>query len=1040
MFSKLVMSLIQRACLLLVIPVLLAADSSFAAERKVDFNRDIRPILSDKCFACHGPDDNKREAGLRLHTQDGIVAKLESGASAVVPGKPAESSLVARITSTNPDELMPPPSTGKKLTPGQIDLLRRWVEQGAPFRGHWSFIPPTKPALPAVTQSAWAINPIDFFVLERLEREGLQPSLPADKTTLIRRVSLDLTGLPPTLAEIDAFLADESPDAYERLIDRLLKSPRFGEHMTRFWLDLVRYGDTHGLHFDNERAMWKYREWVIRAFNDNLPFDQFAIEQVAGDLLPDATVQQKIATGFCRCNVTTSEGGSIDEEVLVRYAVDRTESIGTVFLGLTLGCAVCHDHKFDPISQKEFYQLYAFFNAAADAAMDGNQLAPPPILKVPAPEQTQQLTTFDEKLAGVRKRISEQLATIQYAEPPAVATAASGEPKEFVWIDDATPSSAKQQGNTPWEFVSKPDHPVFSGEKASRRQAKGLSQHFFDSAAPGLKIGEGDKLFAYVYLDPKDPPKEIMLQFNDGSWEHRAYWGEDVIPWGSTGSPSRLAIGPLPKSGEWVRLEVDAAKVGLPSGATLNGWAFTQHDGTCYWDQAGVVTRTPQEGQSFESLLAWEAYDKAQTKSSVPQNVRDAIKVDADKRTDDQKKQIRDYFVENVCGKTKPVFDPLHQEIESLTKQRNDLDAAIPVTLVMADLPTPRDTHVLIRGAYNKKGDKVSAGIPSVFPPVPNGSAMNRLALAKWLVAPNQPLTARVTVNRFWQQLFGRGIVKTAEDFGSQGEVPTHPELLDWLAVEFESDGWNIKHLLKRVLMSNTYRQASRVSPELAQRDPENVLLARGPRFRLDAETVRDSALFVSDLLAEQIGGRSVRPYQPAGIWEAVGFVGSNTREYKADDGRGLYRRSMYTFWKRTAPPPSLMAFDAPSRETCTARRARTNTPLQALALMNDEQYVEAARCLAERVFAEGGNSIPDRLGFAFRTATGRRPDETELNVLGKVLQEQLTYFQANSEAANKLLSVGAAPRKSGLNPSEHAAWTMMANLVLNLDEAITKE
>lgn len=1026
--------------LFVLLGTLFLVQNGAAADRKIDFNRDIRPILSDKCFKCHGPDEKTREAGLRLDRQDGMLAELESGNRAVVPGKVADSSLVARISSSDPDERMPPPQSGKVLSAEQIDLLRRWVEQGGEFRGHWSFRPPSQPSLPSLNDLSWVSNPIDALVLARLGSEGLRPSPLADKGTLIRRATLDLTGFPPTPAEVDAFLADDSPDAYERLIDRLLRSPRFGEHLARYWLDLVRYGDTHGLHFDNERAMWKYREWVITALNENKPFDQFAIEQVAGDLLPNATLDQQIATGFCRCNVTTSEGGSINEEVLVRYAVDRTESIGTVFLGLTLGCAVCHDHKFDPITQPEFYRLYAFFNAAADAAMDGNQLAPPPLVRVPTAEQRTQLAALDEKISAARKRISDEVAKIEYVEPASTLTAGAAEPQEYVWIEDGTPPNAKLQGNTAWEFVSKPDHPVLSGEKSTRRQAQGLSQHFFEGASPGLKIGEGDKLFAYVYLDTSNPPKEIMLQFNDGTWEHRAYWGDDVIPWGNTGSPSRLGAGSLPNTGAWVRLEVEAAKVGLAPGAVLNGWAFTQHDGTCYWDKAGIVTRTPQDGQSFESLAQWEAYEQVQTKSSVPQNVRDAIKVQTDKRTDDQKKLIREYFLENIYAKTKATFEPLHQEIEALNKQRGDLDAAIPVSLVMADLPQPRDTFVLIRGAYNKHGDKVTPGVPAVFPPLPEGLPANRLGLAKWLVAPNHPLTARVAVNRFWQQCFGRGIVKTAEDFGSQGEMPTHPELLDWLATEFVASGWNVKHIMKLILMSNTYRQSSRITSELAQRDPENMLLARGPRFRMDAETVRDSALYISGLLVDRIGGKSVKPYQPAGIWEAVGFVGSNTREYKADDGAALYRRSLYTFWKRTAPPPSLMAFDAPSRETCTARRARTNTPLQALTLMNDDQYVEAARKMAERILTEGGGTDEERLTFGFRLALSRKPEPKELEVLIKTFRDQLTYFQAHGDAGTKLLSVGASPGNQSLNVPEHAAWTMMTNLILNLDEAISKE
>jgi hypothetical protein len=485
---------------------------------------------------------------------------------------------------------------------------------------------------------------------------------------------------------------------------------------------------------------------------------------------------------------------------------------------------------------------------------------------------------------------------------------------------------------------------------------------------------------------------------------------------------------------------VDAARVGLAPGAVLNGWAFTQFDGLCYWDHAGIVTRTPQDGQSFESQLAWEAYDQTQSQSQVPGHIREAIKVAADQRNDEQRKQIRDYFLEYVCGQTRPTFDPLHAEVDALNKQRGEVDAAIPVTLVMADLPTPRDTHVLIRGDYDKPADKVEAGTPAVFPPLPEGAPRNRLGLAQWLVSRSHPLTARVTVNRFWQQFFGRGLVKTAEDFGAQGEWPTHPELLDWLAVEFIESGWDVKGLMKLIMLSNTYRQSSQFTPELLARDPENILLARGPRFRLDAETVRDGALYTSGLLVEKVGGRSVKTYQPEGIWEAVAFVGSNTREYRRDDGEALYRRSMYTFWKRTSPPPSLMAFDAPSRENCIARRARTNTPLQALVLMNDVQYVEAARGMARRMMADGGVAPADRLRYGFRLAVARQPSDRELTVLTKQLEEQQAHFAAHPDEAGKLLSVGEAKMEDGMEPAELAAYTMLANLILNLDETITKE
>jgi hypothetical protein len=1014
------------------------SNSATAADDGPRFDRDIRPILSNNCFKCHGPDESQRQAGLRLDTADGAIAELPSGEKAIVSGKPDQSQLIERITTGDADLKMPPPDSGKRLKPEEIELLRRWVEAGAEYRQHWAFVAPVRPALPSVAHEELVHNPIDRFVLARLDAQGLGPSPPADRVTLIRRVTYDLTGLPPTPAEVDAFVADNSPDAYEKLVDRLLDSPRYGEHQGRYWLDAARYGDTHGLHLDNERALWKYRDWVIEAFNRNRPFDQFTVEQLAGDLLPDATLEQRVATGFCRCNVSTSEGGSIDEEVRVRYAVDRVETMSTVFMGLTVGCAVCHDHKFDPVSQREFYRLYAFFNGVAENAMDGNALNPPPVLKLPSEVQAAKERAINEQLAEVGRQITSELAKIEYIEPAATDSIV-GEPTEYVWIDDDVPAGAKAEGEGGWQFVSAPEHPVLSGAKASTRKAAGLSQHFFTSAQQPLRVGEGDKLFAYVYLDPADKPREVMLQFNDGSWEHRAVWGEDVIAWGQPGSASRRLVGPLPEAGGWARLEVDAAQVGLAPGALVNGWAFTQQAGTCYWDKAGIVSRTPQAGQSFASQLAWETYERAQTKSSLPSPVQEALKIAVAARNDEQKRRLRDYYLEYIYDKTRDLFTPLHQRTEDLKKQLAELTAAVPTSMVMAEMPQPRETFMLIRGAYDKHGDKVMPGTPAVLPPLASETP-TRLDLARWLIDPRHPLTARVTINRLWQQYFGTGIVKTSEDFGMQGQWPTHPELLDWLATEFIASGWNVKHIHKLIAASYVYQQSSRTTPALVERDPENLLLARGPRFRMDAEVVRDTALAASGLLIEQLGGHSVKPYQPDGLWETVGFVGSNTSTFQQDHGPALWRRSVYTFWKRTCPPPSLITFDAPSRETCTVRRARTNTPLQALVLMNDVQYVEAARKLAERMLAEAGSTVEERVTHAFRLATARLPEADELGLLTSTYQAYLADYQARAEDAAQLLAIGEAKRNEALDPPQLAAATMVANLILNLDETITKE
>ncbi len=1036
---------LRFAALIAASATILGTSAVTAADRKIEFNRDVRPILSNNCYLCHGPDKNQLQAGLRLDQREVAIEKRESGQAAIVPHDAMASSLIARILSADPDQKMPPVDSGKSLTPAEITILKQWIDQGAEYQGHWSFIPAVRREPPATKFPSHVRNEIDQFILSRLEIDGLEPSSEADLVSLIRRATIDLTGLPPTPAEVDAFLADTSPEAYERMVDRLLLSPRYGEHQGRIWLDAARYGDTHGLHLDNERSLWPYREYVIGAFNQNMPFDRFTIEQLGGDLLPDATIEQKVASGFNRCNVSTSEGGSIDDEVLVRYAVDRTEALSTVFLGLTLQCAVCHSHKFDPVSQKEFYSLYSYFYSMSDRAMDGNVLLPPPLLKLPTADQQKLQRDLDEQSTLLQQTIVAELSKVNYVDPLAgrelPADALTVTRNEMVWFDDdALPTGAQLQGDSPWQFVPKTEGPVFSGEKSSTRTATALSQHFFTGAEPGLKISEGDSLYAYVYLDPANPPKSIMLQFNDGTWEHRANWGdEDAIGFGAKNTTAKRLGGALPKTGEWVRLEVSAADVGLQPGIKLNGWAFTQFGGTCYWDRAGIMTRSVAPPTEFHSQIAWEQAEFPTPNKSLPVPIQDALKIEAAKRTPDQQKQLRDHFVQYVNTGTRATFAPLFAKVTEVDQQKKNLEAAITATMVSEDLPQPRDTFVLIRGAYDKKGEKVERGVPSVLPPLPDGVPNNRLGLAKWLVSPSHPLTSRVIVNRYWQQFFGTGIVKTAEDFGAQGTWPTHPELLDWLATEFIKTGWDVKRMHKLMLMSGTYRQSSKVSPSLLARDPENLLLARGPRFRFDAEVIRDSVLFASGLLVEKTGGKSVKPYQPEGIWEAVAFVGSNTREFKPDAGESLYRRSLYTFWKRTAPPPSMSTFDAPSRENCTVRRPRTNTPLQALALMNDKQYIDAAHKLAERIILEGGATAESRLTYGFRWVTARQPTSREMDVLLKSLERQTASFQADKMAAEKLLTSGDSPRNTSLDLVEHAAWTMIANLLINLDETITK-
>ncbi|MAI74483.1 MAG: hypothetical protein CMM01_26800 [Rhodopirellula sp.] len=1019
----------------------LAPINAEEASPQVDFSRDILPLLSENCFQCHGPDEATREAGLRLDQRDGILAQADSGLAAVVPESAENSELVKRIISADPDLLMPPPESGKKLSATDIKRLKQWIDTGAEWSVHWAYEKPESQELPSPTGTWKHNNPIDLFIHQGLKESGLSPSKKAGKETLIRRATLDLTGLPPTIAEIDQFLADDSPDAFEGVLDRVMESPAYAEHMTRIWLDAARYADTHGLHLDNERSIWPYRDWVIDAFQNNMPFDQFTVEQIAGDLLPEPTLQQRIATGFNRCNVTTSEGGSIDDEYYVRYAVDRVETTSTVWLGLTSGCAACHDHKFDPLTQKEFYQMFSYFFSLTERAMDGNNLLPPPVVKVPSDEQTALKTKYQQKVTDLNSGIKERLDNIEYEDALADAMLGELEQGDAIWFDDALPPGAKPQGDGPyqWKFVTAPEHPVHSGKNSSVRTGTGLTQHFFDGANPKLKLGNPGRLFAYVYLDPENPPETIQLQFNDGSWNHRAYWGADKAHGAGQTGAANFHAGELPETGKWIRLEIDAASVGLKPESEINGWAFTQVGGTVHWDAAGVVSLQSLPAEKLSSLNLWKQYRKKVTSPPIPAEIQKILDLEPEKQTEDQHRKIEEYYLQNVHPEHADSFAKIRKDLDDTKKALADVEKSIPSTLVMEDRTEPRQAHVLERGQYTEKRDAVSSAVPQWIAPLPEGAPNNRLGLASWLVSPENPLTARVTVNRFWLQHFGMGLVKTAEDFGIQGEQPSHPELLDWLALQFVQSGWNIKEFHKLIMMSATYQQSSNVTPQQLQKDPDNRLLSRGPRYRLDAEVIRDNALATSGLLVRDVGGKSVRPYQPSGLWKAVGFGGSNTSVFAQDKGEKLYRRSMYTFWKRTSPPPSMSTFDAPDRETCQVRRARTNTPLQSLVLMNDVQFVEAARKLAERVLLEGGSTPPEQFAFAFRTTTSRFPESYERDSLMQLYKEYFQEFQSTPENAEKLLSTGESARDSKLPAADLAAWTMICHLLLNLSETVTQ-
>lgn len=1006
----------------------------------VAFNRDVRPILSEACFQCHGFDSKKRKGGLRLDTAEGAMAPDKDGVVAVKPGDPDHSELLRRIASTDGEVQMPPPSTHKTVSKSQKETLRRWIAQGARYQRHWAFEPPVQARPPAVSVPGWCRNPIDRFILARLDSEGLRPSPEADRRVLLRRVTFDLTGLPPTPAEVDAFIADKDPGAYDRVVDRLLSSPHFGERQAQSWLDLARYADTHGLHLDNERQTWAYRDWVARAFNRNEPFDQFTRDQLAGDLLPEPTTDQRIATGFNRCNVTTSEGGAIDAEFYYRYAVDRAVTTAETWMGLTAGCCVCHDHKFDPISTREFYSLYAFFYSAADPAMDGNALLTEPTLKLKTPTDERRLADWAERIAASEKRYAAARDSFEYHDPADARPAPPVRQLETVWLDDAPATGWTATEGSP-QWVDSVHGPVKRGTLALRRQEDGVGQSVFEGAAAPFEVPVNARLFAHVYLEADRLPRAVLLQFKTDSWEHRALWGDGgAISWGELNQPSRRRVGDLPEAGKWVRLEIAAADVGLKPGDKITGVAFTQHGGVVSWDYAGFTGIQDPIHDPRRSFAAWLKETDGKDLKDLPSDARHALKeVAADHRTAEQTQALRNFYVESICADAQEALAPLRAAKEKLVRERDDYLAAIPGTFVWRDRDTPRDSFVMIRGQYDKPGDPVVPGVPAALPPIRKVGRLNRLDLADWLTRPDHPLTARVTVNRFWQQLFGTGLVKTSYDFGTQGDAPSHQELLDWLAVNYVSTGWDTKAMLRLMVTSAAYRQTSAAAPDLWSRDPENRLLARGPRFRLDAEEIRDNALYVSGLMSVAMGGPGVRPYQPPNIWEPVAYSGSNTREYRQDHGEKLYRRSLYTFLKRTAPAPYLAAFDAPNREQFCSRRERGDTPLQALLLLNDEQHFEAARALAERVVREGGPAFERRLDRAFELVLARTPTPAEAAAVRSFFDARLARYRSRSEAAELAIHNGESPLTTRTPAPELAAWALTANLLLNLDETLTR-
>ncbi len=1012
---------VRTGCLgfiILLLGLTLAAQPADA--EKLQFDRDIRPILSDKCYACHGPDPAVRQANLRLDTKEGAFS-APSGYPIIVPGEPENSELVLRITHENIDERMPPQISNRQPTQEQIDTLIQWIAEGAEWEEHWVYKLPKRVEPPTVENTASVRNPIDAFILGKLETEGLTPSAEADKRTLIRRLNFDLTGLLPTPAEVEQFLRDETPNAYESLVNRLLSKPQYGERLAMYWLDLVRYADTSGYHADENVSVWPYRDYVIKAFNDNMPFDQFTIENLAGDLLPNATPAQKVASGYNRLNQTTSEGGAQAKEYLAIYAADRVRTTASVWLGATLGCAQCHDHKFDPFTAKDFYSFAAFFADVKGPGVYGGGSKWEPVVMLPTPAQESGLHEIDDELAKLEqifKASSPGLEAEQTKwEHEIRSLLESIEPTDFAWVDDAQANGGRNQGT--WTFVGKNEAPVFS-KLLSRRQTttdEKTIQHAFQGANRKFTLAEGDQLFAYVWIDPEDSPKTVMLQWNDGNWDHRAFWGEDKIDFGGIGNdtPAHKPMGPLPAAGEWVRLEVNPADVGLKPGSVLNGMAFAQFGGTAYWDLAGIATT---RGSAV--------------KHTHTEQVIAAIQVDSAVRTTSQREQIAAAY-----RRITPALDGIRNQMADLRKQKAEIEKQIPYSLT-TESTLPRTTRVLPRGNWlDDSGEIVEPMIPSFLGDLGiKNRRPTRLELARWVVSKDNPLTARAFVNRLWALYFGTGLSRVLDDLGAQGEPPVHPELLDWLAVEFMESGWNVKHIVKLIITSNTYRQSSKATEVLREKDAYNRLVARQSSWRLDAEAIRDNALLLSGLLVPKIGGPSVRPYQPIGYYSNLNFP---KRTYVHDKGESQYRRGLYTHWQRTFLHPSMMAFDAPSRQECTAERATSNTPMQALTLLNDPTYVEAARVFATRIIREGGESVADRINWAYQVALSRMPQPKELEIMTNLYEKHQAEYTAHLEAAGALVAVGETPAIEDLEPAELAAWTSIARVILNLHETITR-
>ena len=1035
-----------RASLALLFTALPAAP----AAEPPDFAREVRPILAANCFNCHGFDAAARKAGLRLDDRASALLPAKSGSLAIVPGRPDEGELLKRITDR--DDPMPPAETGKRLTAAEVDILTRWIRAGANYTPHWAFSAPVARRAPGVGLSPWPRNPIDSFVLARLEREGLQPSPEAEPARLLRRVSLDLTGLPPRPEEMRAFVEDRSPGAYERAVDRLLASPAYGERMAVDWLDAARYADSNGFFRDNTRQIWPWRDWVIRAFNRNQPFDQFTIEQLAGDLLPSPTDEQRIATGFNRNHMVTGETGVIDEEYRVEYVADQVETTAAVWMGLTLGCARCHDHKFDPLTQKDYYRLFAFFDRSVEKGLV-NPDDPPPVMVVTTPEQKEKLASLTAAHAAAESNLGRLTEKLQ---DPA-ATWAAGPARTLRPPSEGVVTHAALDYDVT-EVTGPAAPPVITGAFSNdhgvvgKAAVYGGTQHLaFPASLPleadrpwtlGLWIKPSANLVGVLAkVQPDEARRGVEIIWAKGQLQvnlvHR--WVADAI---------EVTTRPALRGSDWRHVVVSYDGSSRAAGLAVFVDGLRQQvqvtrdtlRGPIGNDQPLLLGRR-DAGLGYHGLL--DEF-RVLSRAVKPSEARDwywaerlygALQQEPAKRDARARRLILEAFIEREGdAAVRSAQDRARESAEAEAAYR----AGIPQTLVMQDSPAPRTTRVLKRGQYDQPGEEVSAGVPVWLPPLPPEAAPNRLALARWLVAPENPLTARVAVNRLWQQCFGEGLVSTPADFGTQGQPPHLPELLDWLAVRLVESGWDLKAVLRLIVTSATYRQGSAATERLLALDPENHLLARGPRFRLPGEMLRDQVLAVSGLLVDRMGGPPVKPPQPPGLWEAVSYNGELS--YEPDVGEGRWRRSVYTYWKRTAPPPGIQMLDGPTRETCTLKRPRTNTPLQALLLLNDEIHVEAARALAAAVLRRNpAADIEVNLTDLFTRATQRSPEAAELEVLRGLHARLKERYASAPEDARRLVAVGASAAGRDLDPLVLAPWTAVAQAILNLDEVVTR-